>query len=222
MANGSRFLLDRLSDEDRELVLRAGERCHFSNGAYIVRQGAPSDGLYIILQGTVETVYEDEAHRELTLSYWNRGDSVGAPNLLSDRPHIWSSKAIGSVDALRLAAPILRELIATSPSFAFALIGFLSFKAECYARLAQTLAMHSVERRLAEVLLAYGVSYGDSHTDTMTFGKVRQHDLAKMVGATRQSVSLALKRMQRQQLIEVRPTKIVLKQVDLLKRLTGA
>ncbi len=56
----------------------------------------------------------------------------------------------------------------------------------------------------------------------MTFGKVRQHDLAKMVGATRQSVSLALKRMQRQQLIEVRPTKIVLKQVDLLKRLTGA
>jgi Mn-dependent DtxR family transcriptional regulator len=56
----------------------------------------------------------------------------------------------------------------------------------------------------------------------MVFGKLRQRDLARLVGATRQSVSLALKKMQAQEMIEVRPTMIVLKRVDRLQRLIGA
>ncbi len=56
----------------------------------------------------------------------------------------------------------------------------------------------------------------------MTLGKMRQRDLAKMVGATRQSVSLALKRLQKQQLIEIGPTKMVLKRLSSLRRLSLA
>lgn len=214
------MLLERLAPEERVHVMNRGEIRRYENGGYLVVRGTASDGLHIILQGLVETVNEEVPGRELTLAYWSTGDFVGAPNVLSDRPHIWSSKAIGHAVTLRLCGETLRGLIASSPGFAIALIHCLSFKAECYAKLAQTLATHSIERRLAEVLLAFGTSYGDEQSGATVVGKVRQRDLAKLVGATRQSVSLALRKMQAQELIEVKPTSIVLKQIDLLRRLT--
>lgn len=215
----ARCILERLTPEDLELVYASGEVRDHSNGDYIVRQGEPSDGVHVILSGLAESVYQDEAGPELTLSYWSKGDSVGAPNLINPRPHIWSSRAVGPTQVLWLSSATLRRLIAASPSVAIALIEFLSFKAECYAKLAQTLATRSVERRLADVLLSYAGRYGDAQSDGMSFGKVRQHDLAKLVGATRQSVGLALKRWEKLDLIEVCPTKIVVKRLDALKRL---
>jgi CRP-like cAMP-binding protein len=212
-------LLERIYEDERVRVVEAGTVIEFKNGEYIVTQGAGSDGIYIILQGLVESVCEEVPGRELTLSYWSKGEFVGAPNILSDRPHIWSSKAVGAVRTLWLPEETLRELIENSPKFAIALIHCLSFKAERYAKLAQTLAMHSIESRLAEVLLSYGRDYGDTQADSLVVGRVRQRDLAKMVGATRQSVSLALKKMQAQQLIEIKPTSIVVKRLDSLRRL---
>jgi CRP-like cAMP-binding protein len=212
-------LLERLCEDERARVVAAGTVTDFRNGEYLVTQGAGSDGIYVILRGLVESVCEEVPGRELTLAYWSSGEFVGAPNILSDRPHIWSSKAVGTVRTLWLPEETLRELIEKSPKFAIALIHCLSFKAECYAKLAQTLATHSIESRLAEVLLSYGQDYGDRQADSLVVGRVRQRDLAKMVGATRQSVSLALKKMQAQQLIEIKPTSIVVKRLDSLRRL---
>jgi CRP-like cAMP-binding protein len=67
--------------------------------------------------------------------------------------------------------------------------------------------------------LSYGRDYGDRQADSLVVGRVRQRDLAKMVGATRQSVSLALRKMEAQQLIEIKPTSIVVKRLDSLRRL---
>jgi CRP/FNR family cyclic AMP-dependent transcriptional regulator len=213
------MLLECLAPEDRAVVTDAGEVKLYGNGDYLVQQGKASDGLYVILSGLVESVCEESPGRELTLAYWSSGDFIGAPNIISERPHIWSSKAIGRVEALWLSRDALGRLIARTPGFSTALIQCLAFKAECYARLAQTLATHSIERRLAEVLLSYGRSYGDREADAMVFGKLRQRGLARLVGATRQSVSLALKKMQAQEMIEIRPTMIVLRRVDRLQQL---
>ncbi|MBC8050918.1 MAG: Crp/Fnr family transcriptional regulator [Chitinophagales bacterium] len=214
------MLLERLSPDERTRVTDAAEIVRYENRGYLVTQGTPSDGLYIILQGLVESVYEETPGRELTLAYWTNGDFIGAPNILSQRPHIWSSKAVGPVEALWLSSAALERLIASSPGFSIALIHCLSFKAECYAKLAQTLATHSIESRLAEALLSQGRAFGDREAGGMVVGKMRQRDLAKLVGATRQSVSLALRKMEAQDLIEIKPTIIVLKQVETLRRLT--
>ncbi len=213
-------LLELLPPEERSAVVEAGEIQVYENGEYIVVQGNASDGLHVILQGIVESIYEDIPDRELTLAYWLNGDFVGAPNVLSHRPHIWSSKAIGRVQALWLSGDVLRELVFRSPVFAVTLIQCLSFKAECYAKLAQTLATQSIERRLAQVLLKRGGEYGNAEADKIILGKMRQRDLAKLVGATRQSVSLALRRLQAQNIIEIKPTIIVLIQIDTLRRLS--
>jgi CRP-like cAMP-binding protein len=215
-------LLDWLSPEQRKRVIGAGDLRRFGNSGYLVVKGRAGGGIHVILQGLVETVYEDVPGRELTLAYWSAGDFVGAPNILGGKPHVWSSKAIGHVETLWLSEETLRVLIAESTGFAIALIQCISFKAECYARLAQTLATQSIERRLAEALLAYGRDYGDQQRDALVVGKVRQRDLARMVGATRQSVSLALKKMQERQIIEVKPTSIVLKRPDVLRRLSAS
>jgi len=212
-------LLERLNDNDRRHVEQRGTIMNFENGDYLVVHGAGSDGIYVILQGIVETVYEEVPGRELNLSYWTSGEFIGAPNILRGRPHIWSSKAVGPVTSLWLPEEVLRDLIEDSPKFAIELIHCLSFKAECYANLAQTLATNSIESRLAEALLSYGRSYGDHDADSLVVGRVRQRDLAKMIGATRQSVSLVLKKMQDQKLIEVKPTSIVVRRLDSLRRL---
>lgn len=97
------MLLDYLMLEERARVLEAGEIKVYWNGEYVVEQGTPSDGLHLIRAGLVESVCEELPGRELTLAYWSSGDFIGAPNILSGRPHIWLSKAIGCVETLWLS-----------------------------------------------------------------------------------------------------------------------
>lgn len=218
---GDRHLLDYLNDSERAEVLGAGRARAFDGGAYLLRQGQYSDGLYLIRHGTVESVYRGPTGRELTLAYWSEGDFVGAPCVLGTHPNEWAARAIGRVATLHLDAAAVRNLIAASPGFAIALVECLGFKGRCYSKLAQAIATHNVESRIASLLITLAETFGLHDGNRLVVGKVRQQELANMVGATRQAIGNTLRQFQEQGIIEVEPTRIVLIDMDHLRRVAG-
>lgn len=218
---GRRCLLDYLDDAERAQVLNAGRPAAFVGGEYLLRQGDFSDGVYLVRSGTVESVYRGPSGRELTLAYWSEGDFVGAPCVLGTHPNEWAARAIGRVSTLHLDALMLRRMIAASPAFAIALVECLGFKGRCYSKLAQAIATHNVESRIASLLITLAETFGVQDGNRLMVGKVKQQELANMVGATRQAIGLVLRQFQQQGVIEVEPTKIVLIDIDYLRRVAG-
>lgn len=217
---GQRHLLDYLDEAERTAVLKMGRTVDFARGDYLLLQGEYNDGMFLIQSGTVESIYRGSSGRELTLAYWSEGDFVGAPCVLGTHPNEWAARAVERVSTVQLKVGTLKQLITRSPAFALALVECLGFKGRCYSKLAQAIATHNVENRIASLLVTLAETFGIRDGNYLVVGKVKHQELANMVGATRQAVSLVLRNLQEQQIIDIEPTRIVLLDMDFLRRLS--
>lgn len=217
-AGAGRYLLKALNKSDLTLVMETGRLATYQNREHLLKEGAPADGIHIILSGIVESTHAGTQGRELMLSTWEAGDFVGAPYILGDHRHSWSARALGKVEALHLDQDAIRRLIAQSPSFAIALIECLGFKGETYSMLAQTLAGQKAAERLILLLVKLCENAAQDESGPISLGRITQANLARMIGATRQSISLILNRLQDDGIIATGPTKMVVNDLAALRR----
>ena len=135
--------------------------------------------------------------REITLAYWHAGNFVGGPEVFGAGTHQWSGVAASNSSVVQFSGKTLLSLVQQIPTLAVGLIEGLTFKGKCYSALAQMLGTRSVTERLAHLLLHLVDAYGVKDPDGVVIGAAFTHaDLAHMVGATRQWVTISLKRLQ--------------------------
>jgi CRP/FNR family cyclic AMP-dependent transcriptional regulator len=212
-----RYLLKGLDQPDLDLAMQTGRQVIYRNREYLLRQGEMGDGIHVILSGTVESTYSGAQGRELMLSSWQAGDFVGAPYVLGEHRHSWSARALGRVEALHLDQIAIRRLIAASPSFAIALVECLGFKGETYSTLAQTLAGQKVAERLILLLVKLCENAAQAEHEPVSLGRITQANLARMIGATRQSISLILNRLQNEGIVSTGPPQMIVHDLAALR-----
>lgn len=217
-AGTGRYVLKTLDKPDLDLVMRTGRLAAYQNREYLLREGEPADGIHVIVSGIVESTHAGTQGRELMLATWEAGDLVGAPYILGDHRHSWSARALGRVEALHLDQDAIRTLLVQSPSFAVALIECLGFKGETYSMLAQTLAGQKAAERLVLLLVKLCENAAQDESSPISLGRITQSNLARMIGATRQSISLILSRLQDDGIISTGPTKMVVNDLAALRK----
>lgn len=115
---------------------------------------------------------------------------------------MWSSVAIEQSELTFLPGLALRKLALESAGIAVALLDALAFKARCYSAMAQMLGTRSVTERLHRLLIflarIYGIKNGHETTIAVPFTHA---DLANLIAATRQWVTVQLARLQRRGVI---------------------
>ena len=205
-----RYFFDLLDKQVKDEAFERGNVRNYSNGDYLIRQGSKADGVHIILRGGVESIFESKLSRELILATWEAGDFVGGPYVIGDHEQIWSARAVGPVTALHIDQRSLMVFAAEVPAFALAMIECLGFKGERYSRLAQVLATHTTIERLSLLLLELAQQAAGVDDDPVRIAIIKQSKLANMIGATRQSVGLALKRLEDAAVIRLEPANIVI------------
>ncbi|MFG1378563.1 Crp/Fnr family transcriptional regulator [Xanthobacter autotrophicus] len=222
LTNGPPLLFQRLTAKEREEVLCEGQKRVVYRGKMLFSQGTPHDGIFLIESGRVRVFYIAPSGREITLAYWNSGNFVGGPELFGQGQHVWSGVAATNCVVVHLTGKTLRRLIAQIPGFAIGLIEGLTFKGKCYSALAQMLGTRSVTERLAHLLLHLSDAYGVREEGAIVIGTPFTHaDLAHMVGATRQWVTISLKRLQEQGVLKAEKAKIMVYDVDALHAMRG-
>jgi hypothetical protein len=70
---GPPALMDKLSQRERELVLKQGRRKVLNRGQTLFSQGGKHDGIWLIESGRIRVFYTSPLGREITL-YFNRQD----------------------------------------------------------------------------------------------------------------------------------------------------
>jgi CRP/FNR family transcriptional regulator, cyclic AMP receptor protein len=219
---GPPSLLQHLSADEREFVLRQGRRRVFYRGQTLFSQGSRHDGIFLIETGRIRVFYTAPSQREITLAYWLPGHFVGGPEIFGGGVHQWSGIASSNSSAVHLPGKTLRQLVVEVPRLAIGLIEGLTFKGKCYSALAQMLGTRSVTERLAQLLLHLVDLYGVEDDEGILISAAFTHaDLAHMVGATRQWVTISLKRLQEKDVVISDKSRIVIRRPDVLKQMRG-
>ncbi len=211
-------LFGRLSADERVQVAARGRRRRFQRGEAVFNQGARHDGIFLIEEGLVRVFYTAASGREITLAYWLPGNFVGGPEIFGAGIHVWSGTAARDTTVIALAGAELRSLVERIPALSMGIIDGLIFKGSCYSLLAQMLGTLSVGERLMLVLQRLTQMYGVATDDgTMIATPFTHDDLAHMVGATRQWVSMTFRRLAERGVLRVRRGQILILRPDWLE-----
>jgi CRP-like cAMP-binding protein len=219
---GPPSLMERLTAAERETLLKLGRRRVLNRGQTVFNQGAKHDGIYLIDSGRIRVFYTSPLGREITLAYWQAGNFVGGPEVFDSGVHQWSGVAASNASVVQLPGKELRRLVGEMPNLAIGLIEGLSFKGKCYSTLAQMLGTRSITQRLAHLLLHLVDLYGVKTPEGTLIAAAFTHaDLAHMVGATRQWVTISLKRMQDKSIVLTRASQIIVCKPESLIAMKG-
>jgi CRP-like cAMP-binding protein len=222
LIGGPPSLMEQLTSRERDIVLKQGRRKVLSRGQTLFSQGAKHDGIFLIESGRIRVFYSSPLGREITLAYWHAGNFVGGPEVFDSGIHQWSGVASSNCSVVQLPGKELRTLATEIPNLAIGLIEGLAFKGKCYSALAQMLGTRSITQRLAHLLLQLMDLYGVEDPDGVVIAAAFTHaDLAHMVGATRQWVTISLKRMQEKRIVLAKRSQIVVCLPNILEEMRG-
>lgn len=213
-------LLAALDAKELAALVAASAQVSVGVGETVFRQGDRHDGIFIILSGQVRIFYTGPSGREITLAYWAPGNFVGGPELFGGSPHMWSGLAVRPTELLHVPGAVLRRQMERNPRLAVALVEALVQKGRCFSALIHMLGTRSAAERLAQLLVLMAEMDGRRKPEGIIIGRtLTQEDLARMVGSTRQWVSQTLDRFRADGLIDVAPSRIVIRDEDRLRML---
>ena len=219
-----RELLAELRPADREAFLARCKKLHFAQGTHLFSQGEPYTTSHLVYSGVVRTYYVSPTGKEITIAYWSEGGLIGGPNVFKEnRPHIWSAQAATDVVTESIRGRDLEELAMRIPQLAHYLIETMTSKLHWVSVLLQTFGTQSVRSRLAHLLLQLGERYGVKHDGGTLIAHQFSHDeLARMVGATRPWVTIAIKNLKKEAIIACSGRHIIVLDKQALKRVIHA
>jgi CRP-like cAMP-binding protein len=165
----------------------------------------------------VRAFYTAPSGREITLAYWQEGDMLGADRLYEGGVFRWSCQTVSPTEAYAILETDMRTLVAEVPELAVAITEALSFKVQWLSSLVQVLGTESVSRRLGYLLDTLCELYGVESEHGIAINAPFTHeDLAAMVGASRQWVTMALDRFQARGVLKLGKRRIEVLQRDRL------
>ena len=164
-------------------------------GATIQLEGDPAEQMYVVAQGRVRILRVAGSGREQILNIIGPGTHFNTVPMFDGGPCPANAEAMTDVALLALPRAPLLDLLGAHPALARALLAELSSRLRHMVNLVDELALHSVQGRLAALLL-----------DQATAGAgapLTQADMAARVGTVREMVGRSLKLFEAQGLLRV-------------------
>lgn len=108
-------LFTPFSKKERTALMRRFKPEKFSPGETVIRQGQDGEGLYMIVSGAVDVIFEDENKVEHGISGLAEGDLFGEIALLTRSKATASVRASQTAHLLCLPKDVFNEIIMTHP-----------------------------------------------------------------------------------------------------------
>ena len=176
----------------------------------IIHAGDTPTSVYLILQGSVSILLEDDNGREIVLAYLNEGEFFGEMCLF---PEQGSRSAIVRTRMPTLVAevayPQFDVFAMQNPRIMYELAGQLATRLRDTSRRLSDLTFLDVAGRLARVLLELsGQPDAQPHEDGAQIKSSRQ-ELARLIGCSREMAGRVLRRLEEDGMVQVSGRRIV-------------
>jgi CRP/FNR family transcriptional regulator, global nitrogen regulator len=184
----------------------------YAPGEHPYMRGDSDEGLWFLLEGTLEVYKFYGAFRKATLRLLEGEGLFGEPSLRSTGRHRDSSEALSACWVAKVPKGTLLRHLSEDSSCAPALLQAFAECADEREAAMERLLNRKVDSRLASLLLELAERFGEEGgRGTGVRIRLSHHALSCMVACTREAVSKAMREFKEAGLIETpRPCRVVL------------
>jgi CRP-like cAMP-binding protein len=206
------WYFEGLSQEELESIKGLFVEKTANKGDIFMFQGQWTDYLYFIATGIVKVYKTSPDGKEQILHLAPPGDSLNDVSTFDGGPNAASMYAMTPVLLYGIKKNDIKRLLGKYPKICINVIRVLSSKVRRDSNLLEDLSFNQVTGRLAKVLL----KYADDDSETDTWPKLTQQDMAALVGTTREVVNRSLRTLEEEGTIRLERHRIRILKRDAL------
>jgi CRP-like cAMP-binding protein len=184
----------------------------YPRGSVILFEDDPGDSLFIVKSGRVKVVLVGEDGREVILGMLGPSEHFGELSLIDGQPRSAHVIAAEDTQLIVLRREDFRRRIEESPALAWALLTALSKRLRRADEQIGGLVLLDVHGRIARLMLDH------AGEDGLIEKKLTHQTIAQMIGASRETVSRAMREFQDQGMITVQRRQISVSDRSALER----
>lgn len=190
-----------------ENFLRHCQRQVYKAKSSVLKQGETSDSLYLILEGSVSVMVEDEAEpgHLMVVAYLNPGDFVGEMGLFEQDTQVRSAMVVAKTqcEIAEISYERFHQIRSQFPDILYAISRQIAVRLRQTTRKLSDLAFVDVSGRVAHALLDLCKEPDAmTHPDGMQI-KITRQELGKIVGCSREMAGRVLKTLEQDGLVSV-------------------
>ncbi|WP_087724966.1 Crp/Fnr family transcriptional regulator [Pandoraea sp. PE-S2T-3] len=186
-----------------------GHRKKYVKGTVIYRQGEQGFTFYFLLAGRVQVSIFQHDGAEFILEVMGPGSMFGESPAVEGDSRIATAITVEDAELIEFDIRAIFNAIPTRPELAVSLMRIIALKQRVLASRIQYLALPKPEMRIGELLARLADLYGEVHDGRTLISIALTHEqIAAMTGATRVTVTRALKRLTDLGVIELKQRRI--------------
>lgn len=211
------------SQETIESLLAGAQLQQVPRDTLITRRSEPFEELCLVVEGTLESSVQVDAHHRHLVTISSAGDLLGFVSCVDRLPLPHDLRTHTDAVLLRMPLPLITRLRAIDPGISKAFEVQLAARSRhFYERLSEGHLL-PFAARLARILLEltgkFGLERGET---TMIDLRIPQTDLADLLGVSRQRINQELKDFERRGILRLRRSSIESIDVPKLKVIADA
>jgi CRP/FNR family cyclic AMP-dependent transcriptional regulator len=220
-AAGEVFLTS-LSSTERDALRARGIVRRFARGAALFHELQPPDRVLILIKGCVKLSCLGNEGKEVVLAIRGPGDLLGELSAIDGDPRSATATALEPVEALALTGDDFRSFLEANPGASLSIMSMLSRRLRDADRKRVEFAAQDSMTRVAARVVELAERFGDEATRGLQIDlPISQEELAGWTGCSRDSVVKALQAMRNLGWIETQRRRIVVRDLDALRRHAG-
>lgn len=193
-------LLEELPMEDLQMVDAMAPMSSIKKGTLIISPDTENKSLYFLKQGRVRLFKVNEEGKQLTIGLLGKGNIFGETETFSTGSGAAYVEAIDDALVCILGKQDFEMLLMKRPKVALRMVSILTQRIRESEEMLENLAFRDVRYRLLYLLSKLVKSFGQNNPiESDSYTKLDLHlshqELANMIGATRESVSVTLSQL---------------------------
>jgi CRP-like cAMP-binding protein len=175
--------------EAKELFA-VSELRHYANGDPVFVQGEPMPGVLVVIHGALKLFQSDGRGKVQVVDFLHPGGCCGVDEAFDGGAAVSGAEALGETECWLIPPMALRLLAGRNHAVALWLSEHLAGRIRHLIALVETLSLHSVPERVAQLILDY---QGRNPERCLVEFRETQEDSAQRIGSSREAFSRALR-----------------------------
>jgi len=216
------LLFSGLDEENLGEVAAIATKRTFTRGESLFTEGEKANGFYLLASGSIKMCKISPDGKEKVLHFVYPSETFAEAAFFGDGAYPAEARALEKGEALFFPREAFMGLLERNPRFSLNLIVSLSLLLRRFARQIEELSFAEVPSRLATYLLELAAKksttfQGKTYLDL----EMKKGELASHIGTVSETLSRTLKKLKDEGIIEVEGSRVIIHDIDRLKRLAG-
>lgn len=210
-------LFETLTPDQLARLERRARMRQFPKHAAVYLPMDAADGVLLLAEGRIKLCSLTAEGKQAILAFIEAGELFGELALLGDSVRDEHAETVVPSTVILLPRDELEGLMTESPQLALGVTRLIGWRRKRIERRLKTLLFRSNRQRVIHLLLELAEQYGQPTADGVVLAvKLSHQDLASIIGATRETVTVLLGELQLEGMLKVARQRLVIRELPRL------